>query len=99
MGLIKSGMKYGSLAYIANQAGKAIGGYSQSHQQQQPQQAGRPALYARHGQFRDASGYLHQSWCNGRCGQRCMDAANNSGSWSGAADGYNGGYQQGPASQ
>lgn len=69
MGLIKSGMKYGSLIYIANKAGKV---YTDNHQQQQqPQQSA--AIPPQ--QTRDISGYQHQPWCNGRCDQHCNDAA------------------------
>ncbi|KAK4499558.1 hypothetical protein PRZ48_010075 [Zasmidium cellare] len=74
MGLIKSGIKWGSIGYIAHQGFKAVDSNKQSHQQQpMPQQP--PVYYPQQGQqgqqFRDVSGYLHQSWCNGQCGHHC----------------------------
>ncbi|KAF2164339.1 hypothetical protein M409DRAFT_25218 [Zasmidium cellare ATCC 36951] len=78
MGLIKSGIKWGTIGYVAHQGFKAVGENKQSHQQQQQAPLPRdqpPSYYPQQGQqgqrFQDASGYLHQSWCNGQCGHHC----------------------------
>ena len=71
MPLLRQGMKYGSLAYVAHEAGKAVS----SHRDKSP--APVPAPPQQPNQYRDASGYLHQSWCNASCGQHCNVAQNN----------------------
>ena len=47
---------------------KANGNNNNSNNAQYPQQQPQ-----QHMQSRDASGYLHQSWCNGQCGAHCND--------------------------
>lgn len=64
MGLIKSGMKWGAIAYVANQGIKAVGEKKQSQQQQALPREQSPPPYPVYGQqgqqFKDGSGYLHQ---------------------------------------
>jgi hypothetical protein len=72
MGLIKSAIKYGALFGIANQGLKTLDHHNQQQQQQQPQVIyQQPPSYQNSGPARDASGYIHQPFCNGQCGGRC----------------------------
>ena len=64
MGLISGAIKLGAVAVVANQGVKAY----EKHKH------GKVAQQQQHGQYRelrDASGYLHQPWCNGSCGSQC----------------------------
>ncbi|KAF7186614.1 hypothetical protein HII31_12023 [Pseudocercospora fuligena] len=72
MGLVKQGIKYGSLAYVAHEAGQAISSRRspKPNEQQQPP-APAPVGYQQNCQYRDANGYLHQSWCSGACNSQC----------------------------
>lgn len=70
--LLKQGIKYGSLAYVAHEAGKVLS----SRREKSPAPAPIPAPAQQPNQHHDASGYLHQSWCNGQCSQHCNLAQN-----------------------
>ena len=67
MGLIKTAIKYGALFGVAKTGFDALGQHNQQQQQQQQVQP----QNQQYGPIRDASGYLHQPYCNGQCGQRC----------------------------
>lgn len=74
MGPIKAAIQMGTLYGIAHQGFKAYGNHQQQQQEAQvPQQfySQREAPQAIPQQYRDASGYLHQGFCNGTCGGRC----------------------------
>lgn len=77
MGLLKSGIKYGGIAYAMNAFGKGIGAHQENKQalpagqyMQQPQQQQPPPSYSQ-GPHYDHTGYLHQSWCDSSCGRQC----------------------------
>jgi hypothetical protein len=81
MGLLKTGIKYGGIAYAMNAIGKGIGAHQESktdmpsgqyqHQQQQP-----PAYGQTQSPRYDHTGYPHQSWCDASCGRVCNGRAN-----------------------
>lgn len=72
MGLIKSGIKYGALAYVASQASKAFASHeekqvntiSQPPEARAPRGPWEPPAY-------EENGYVHQRWCSGECGHQC----------------------------
>lgn len=84
MGLLKSGLKYGALAYVAKEAAQAFSSHDQekhdnSRAQSQsppcdqsshaPRHAWEPPVYE---EWADGPGqYVHQRWCNGVCGRMC----------------------------
>lgn len=86
MGLLKSGMKYGGLAYAARSIGKGVA----AHEENKAATAStKPTTIAAHDQYNrqqpqqgppqgpppyEASndwGYVHASWCDGSCGGQC----------------------------
>lgn len=77
MGLLGKAIKYGSVIAVAHTAGKAYESHKQQHQQPLPQgQYVQPQLQPQQ-QYRDATGYLHQAWCNGQCHGQCNGYASN----------------------
>jgi hypothetical protein len=83
MGLLKTGMKYGGIAYAANAISKGVAAHQESKTStpsgqylQQPQQPQQPPQYRGHGPHYDQSGYLHQNWCDASCGCQCNAQAN-----------------------
>lgn len=72
MGLIKSGIKYGALAYVASQASKAFASHEEKKQEPRssspetraPRGLWEPPVY-------EDNGYVHQRWCSGECGHQC----------------------------
>jgi hypothetical protein len=86
MGLLKSGMKYGGLAYAARSIGKGVA----AHEENKAATAStKPTTIAAHGQYNrqqpqqgypqgpppyeaaNGFGELHASWCDASCGGRC----------------------------
>jgi len=85
MGLIKTGLKYGALAYVASEVGKAFS----SHEDKKQQSRSHGEEKQSHSQSRSQSpevrapqhpwevpvyeenGYVHQRWCSGECGREC----------------------------
>ena len=62
MGLLGTTLKVGTIALVAHQGIKAYDKRKQAKNgYPQPQ----------YQQLRDASGYLHQPWCNGQCSSQC----------------------------
>jgi len=79
MGLIKEGIKYGAIFAVAREGIKAF----ERHDKNQPQQRGQDPLPQSYPQqqprqqplgWRDATGYVHQGWCNGQCEGRCNNS-------------------------
>jgi hypothetical protein len=85
MGLLKTGIKYGGIAYAINAISKGVGAHQESKaseasksdnpsgqymQQQQP-----PAYGQNQGPRYDHTGYPHQSWCDTSCGRQCNGKA------------------------
>jgi hypothetical protein len=83
MGLLKTGIKYGGIAYAINAIGKGIGAHQESktdmpsgqYMQQQPHQQQPPAYGQNQGPRYDHTGYPHQSWCDTSCGRQCNGKA------------------------
>lgn len=80
MGLLKSGIKYGGIAYAINRISKGVASHQEgktatppAQQSQQPQQ---PPQYHGRGPYYDQSGYLHQNWCDSTCGHQCNGKKN-----------------------
>ena len=86
MGLLKTGIKYGGIAYALNAISKGVAAHEESKtatattttsnqysQHQRPQQ---PPQYRGQGPYYDQSGYLHQNWCDSSCGRQCNGRAN-----------------------
>jgi hypothetical protein len=75
MGLLKSGIKYGGIAYAINRISKGVAAHQEGktatpsgQHAQQPQQ---PSQHPGRGPYYDQSGYLHQNWCDSTCGHQC----------------------------
>ena len=79
MGLIKSGIKYGGLAYAANAIGKGVAAH-QDNKMAAPapstQYSQQPPPYRSQNPHYDQSGYMHQSWCDATCGRQCNGQKN-----------------------
>jgi hypothetical protein len=85
MGLLKSSIKYGGIAYALNAISKGVAAHeegkiatattSNQYSQQQPQQQ-QPPQYRSQGPYYDQSGYLHQNWCDSSCGRQCNGKVN-----------------------
>ncbi|KAM0700598.1 hypothetical protein Q7P35_012319 [Cladosporium inversicolor] len=83
MGLLKSGIKYGGIAYAINRISKGVASHQDgktatppAQHGQQPQQPQQPPQYLGRGPYYDQSGYLHQNWCDSTCGQQCHGKKN-----------------------
>lgn len=79
MGLIKTGMKYGALAYVANQAGKAFSSHEDKKQQSQSRSQSPEARAPQHPwevPVYEDNGYVHQRWCSGQCEHQCRGTEN-----------------------
>ncbi|EMC95247.1 hypothetical protein BAUCODRAFT_35238 [Baudoinia panamericana UAMH 10762] len=64
-------IKYGALFAIANQVIKTIHSNDTNAEQQQQPQSHQPAIIQHQDTWRDASGYVHQPYCNGQCSGHC----------------------------
>jgi hypothetical protein len=80
MGLLKTGIKYGGIAYAINSISKGVAAHQEAktstpsgQNAQQPQQL---PQYRGQGPYYDQSGYLHQNWCDSSCGHHCNAQGN-----------------------
>ena len=75
MGLLKSGIKYGGIAYALNAISKGVAAHEEGKAAtataKYSQQAQQPPQYRGQGPYYDQSGYMHQNWCDSSCGHQC----------------------------
>jgi hypothetical protein len=80
MGLLKSGIKYGGIAYAINSISKGVAAHQEAKTStpsgQNGQQPQHPPQYRGQGPYYDQSGYLHQNWCDSSCGHHCNAQGN-----------------------